>query len=296
MKKILFIYTIILVLSTCVSIKTKKNVAIDYYNLGNDYLEVKNYKKAIESFNKSLEYDQKSTNTILNLIITCQLNKDFISAEKNIIKHFKKGDNEYSKKLLMLLGNNYYLQGKYNQAIKTYNEYREAYPDNATCYFNLGLTQLKLSDEEEALDYFLEAYNKDNKFIAAIYNIADYYYKNKDYDNSFYYFSLLENLDKKNPDIYYRLGQLEYHIEEYEHSKKHFLEAIKLDSKNSEYYISLAKVYSKGYNNRIKTLENIENALKNGFKDLKYLQSNTEFKLLNQFDEYKEMLKEYGLK
>lgn len=295
--KFISIILLIFILFSCVSLKTKKNVAIDYYNLGNDYMGLKKYKEAIVSFNRSLEYNPSSIDTILNLIISYQLNKEYSKVEKNIIKYYKKGNLEHNKKMLMLLGNNFYLQGKYNQSIKTYNEYITSYPNDVNAYFNIGLTYTKLSDYVNSLSYFLLAAEKsNNKHIPSLYNIADYYFRNEDFDNSFFYFSILEKLDNKNPDIFYRLAILEYKNEEYESARVHLDQAIKLDKKNKDYHLEIAKVYSKGYKNRLKTLEHLEKAFTNGFKDLKYLNSISEFKLLNEFDEYKKLLKKYGLK
>ena len=282
---------------SCVSIKIKKSIAIDYYNLGKHYFDMEKYQNAIKYYEKSLEYNINNLKSILNLIISYQSNKQYDIVEKKILLYYKKGDSEYKKKFLLLLGNNFYLQEKYNRAIKTYNEFLETYPDDEECYFNLGLTYLKLSDEKKALDNFLEAYKKsDFKHIPSIYNIADYYYKKENFENSFKYFKILVELDTNNHDAYYRLGELEYKMKEYEQALNHLKSAIKLDNKNKDYHILTAKIYSKGYKNKSKTLEYIEKALNNDFKDLKYLQSQPEFKLLSKFNEYKKLLKKHGLK
>ena len=297
-KKILLSGLIIILIFTisCVTIKVKKQVAIDYFNLGNNYLEVKDYKNAIISFEKSLEYNPKAPETVINLIISYQKNKDYDKAEKYILKYYKRLKFEYAKKLIIILGNNFFYQEKYNKAIKTYDQYIEAYPEDANCYFNLGLTYLKLLDEEKAITYFLEAYKYDNNHVPAIYDIADYYYKKENFEESLYYFSLLKDLDSKNPEVFYRLGILEYKINEYEKAKEHLLKAIDLDDENYDYYISLAKVYAKGYKNKNKTLEYLEEAFKNGFNDLKYLKSTSEFKLLYEYNKFKKLIKQYGIK
>lgn len=294
LKYFLFLF---ILLSSCVSLKTQKNISIDHFNLGNEYMELEKYPKAIEFYLKSLEYSSNSIETILNLIISYQLNKEYDKVEKQIIKYYKKDKSNENKKLLLLLGNNFFLQGKYNQAIKTYEEYINSYPTDVNVYFNIGLSYLKLSDKKNSLSYFLLAAEKSNNtHIPSLYNIADFYYNDNDIENSFYYFSLLEKLDKKNPDIFYRLGTIEYQTEEYEAAKNHFEQAIKLDSKNKDYYVEIAKVYSKGFKNRDKTLEHLKNAFENGFNNIKYLNSISEFKLLYEFDEYKILLKKYNLR
>ncbi len=294
MKKII-IFILFLLLS-CATIKIKNQVAVDYYNLGNNYLNLKDYKNAIASYEKSLEYDSNSPEAILNLIIACQENKEYEKVERVILKYYKSVKYEYTKKLLMLLGNNFYFQEKYNQAIKIYNDYLESYPDDANAYFNLGLTYIKMLDEEKAINYFIEAYKKNNKHIPSIYNLALYYFKKKDYDNSMIYFNQLISLDSKNPDAYYKIGLVEYEINEFDKAREHLNKAIELDKKNNDYYITLAKIYAKGYKNKDKTILNLESAFKNGYKDLKALRSIEEFKLLFEFDEFKKILKQYDIK
>ncbi len=292
--KILIVFIFSLLFS-CISIKTKNNVAIDYYNLGNKYLVLKEYSNAIENYKKSLEFNPKSDETIFNLILCYQLNKEYDKVEEMVIKHFKRVNNEFTKRLLLILGNNYYLKENYEKAIRSYNEYITIYPDDANCYFNLGLTYIKISNNKKALENFLEAYRKDNKHIPTIYNLGDFYYKNEDFKNSIFYFSLLVDLDKNNPDIYYRLGDLEYKMEEYEYAKSHLLKAIELDDKNNDYYILLAKIYAFGFKDRGKTLEFLEKAFINGFKDIKLLKTTDEFILLDKFNDYIKLLKKYGL-
>lgn len=294
MKKIIIL--ILLLLLSCATIKIKNQVAVDYYNLGNNYLNLKDYKNAIVSYEKSLEYDSNSPETILNLIIACQENKEYEKVERIILKYYKSVKYEYTKKLLMLLGNNFYFQGKYNQAIKIYNDYLESYPDDANAYFNLGLTYLILLDEEKAINYFIEAYKKNSKHIPSIYNLALYYFKKKDYDNSMLYFNQLISLDSKNPDAYYKIGLVEYEINEFDKAREHISKAIELDKKNNDYYITLAKIYAKGYKNKDKTISNLESAFKNGYKDLKTLRNIEEFKLLFEFDDFKKILKQYDIK
>jgi tetratricopeptide (TPR) repeat protein len=286
----------VIFLASCITLKTKENVAIDYFNMGNNYFDNKDYAKAASCFEKSIDYNNNFNDAIVNLVISYQKNKDYDKVQQNIIKYFKKVDPKSKKKLQMALGNNFFLSENYEKALSIYNDYKESYPDDANSYFNIGLTYLKLNDEKKALSFFLQSYEKDSKFIPAIYNIASYYYNNKNYKDSYNYFSILEDLDKNNPDIYYKLGLIEYDKEEYQASKKHLSKAIEIKTDIADYYVALAKVYAKGYNDKIKTIENLELAFKNNFKDLVLLQSIKEFKLLYEFKDYKDLLKKYDIK
>lgn len=303
MKNLYLLIILLFFILSCTSIKTKQNVASDYFNLGNEYMDLKNYQKAINSYEKALQYNPNFGDSILNLIYCYQANKEYDKVEKKIITYYKRWDLKIdNQKLLLILANNFFLQDKYNQAVKTYEEYIIAYPDDPNGYFNLGITYLKLLDEDKAFNYFFQASEKSKKdgkytHIPSLYNIAEYYYKKNNLSKSYEYYKILEELDnKKTADIYYKLGLIEFKNEEFENAKIHLSTACDLDIKNKDYFIMLAKVYAKGYKNKVKTIENLEKALKNGFNDLKFLQSTNEFKLLNEFEDYKELLKKYNIK
>jgi tetratricopeptide (TPR) repeat protein len=296
--KILFKAVSMLVLSiivaSCATLKTKTEVSKDYYNLGTEYYNLKNYKKAIESYEKSLQYDHGNKDAKINLVICYQMDRQFDKSERLIISNYKPQNNEFNRNLLLLLGNNYFLNADYDKALKTYNIYVESYPEKAEGFFNIGMTYQKLNDDENTLKYFLMSYNVDNKFIPAVYNLAVFYFDKKDYDNSIVYYRQLVDLDRQNPDVYYKLGLLEYQKEEYEIARDNFNKAAELDPKNPEFYISLAKVYAKAFNNKTKTFTYLEKAFILGYTDINKIKTIPEFNLMNEYSDYKDLLKRYS--
>ncbi len=294
MKKILIFACIALFGFSCATMKTLQNISVDYYNIGNEYFTLKDYRKAVEFYEKSIEYDPNSTKSVLNLIISYQMNNNHAKAETVILKYYKPENNDYNKKLLILLANNYFYLQNYDKAIKTYKIYTENYPNEPQGYFNIGLTYLKKSDKKSAVEHFRSAYDKDNKFLPAIFNLVDYYKTEKDYENCLFFSKILTELDKSNPEVFYGIAELEYKKEDFESARDYINEAIKLDKENPEYYILLAKAYSKGYKDKAKTLENIENALKNKYKNIMSLQGEEEFKLLKEYPEFKKLLEKYS--
>lgn len=297
MKKLFLYFIIIFTIISCVTIKTKQNIAYDYYNLANEYYSLKNYDKAITFYLKAISYDKKINDAKINLIISYQKKKQYDKAEKLIVKEYKSTINNFDKSLLLLLANNYFDQAKYKQSIKTYKLYIDHYPTDIYGYFNLGLAYSKVDDEENSVKQFLKIYSLNKQFAPAIYNLALYYNNKKKYKESLKYYKVLQNLSdaKSDPDIYYNLGKLRYNFEEYEEAKSAFESAIKIDNENPDYYIALAKLFAKGYNDKDKTLENIGNALKNGYKDYNNFGKFSEFKLLLEEykDEFDELIKKY---
>jgi tetratricopeptide (TPR) repeat protein len=280
----------------CATLKTRTEVAKDYYNMGTQYYSLKLYTEAIDSYEKALKYDPGFKDAKINLIICYQMvvPKQYDKAEKLIIANYKPAANEFNRSLLLLLGNNYFFRTDYEKSLKTFNIYMESYPDRAEGFFNAGLTYQKLNDEQNTLKYFLEAYKVNDKFIPVLYNLADFYFLKKEYDSSIIYFRSLIELDKLNPDVFYKLGQVEYLKEEYEISRDSFNKAIEIDPKNPEYYISIAKVYARAFNNKSKAYSYIEKAFVLGYKDINNIKTIPEFNLLNEYSDYKDLLKRYS--
>jgi tetratricopeptide (TPR) repeat protein len=295
-KKIFLIILLFILFSGCTSIKTKEEVSGDFFNLGNEYFSLKNYKKAIESYNKALSYNSNFNQCVINLVLSYQMDKQYDKAEDLIIKRYKPLSDDYYKKLLILFGNNYFYIENYDKSLRTFQVYIESYPDEAIGYFNLGQIYLKLSDENNALKYFLEAFNKDKKFIPVIFNLANFYFEKHDYESSVGYLKLLIDLDKDNPAVYFKIGIIEYQIEEYEIARTNFNKAILLEPKNPDYYLALAKVYAKGFNNKAKAYENIEKALVNDYQDIKSIREQKEFSILLEYSDFKDLLRKYELR
>lgn len=298
MKKLFYIFiltTTFILIYSCASLKTRGNIANEYYNIGNEYFEMENYTKAIASYLKALEYNPNLSSVKINLILSYQQSKQYDKSEKMIFNEYKDKIDDYNKNLLLLMGNNYYYQQKYDYGIKILLAYIQSYPTDINGYFNLALCYNKSGDEQNFLKYLLEVYGLNKTYAPVLYNLGDYYYNKKDFENSMKYYKELIETDKTAPEPFYRLGLIEYQLEEYEYAKERFTKCIELDKENNNYYLELAKVYAKGFKDRKSTLENIEKALMNNFTDLGYLQKQEEFGILNEFKEYNELLKKYNL-
>lgn len=280
-------------LFSCLSIKTRDDIANEYYNLANDYYKLENYSRAIELYKKSLEHNPTLTQSKLNLIYAYQKSKNYREALTFILKEYKEDNSEYSRKLLLLLGNNYFLQGDYQRSLKLFSEYIKSFPDDHLGYFNLALSQLRTGDREEAIANFLKAHEKKSDFVPALFNIASYYDKEGNSKDSLYYYKKLLEVEKSNHLIYYQFAQLEYRLEEYEDAARHFEEASKLKPEEPEYYLWLAKIYAKAYKSKKKSLEYLEKSLENGYKDPDALRSIEEFSTLKKFSEFEALLKKY---
>jgi tetratricopeptide (TPR) repeat protein len=296
LKSIFILLSVTFTAMSCVTIKTQRTVAIDYYNLGNEYFTLGKYKEASDAYSESLNYDDKNAKAILNLILSYQKQNNHTDAEKLIIKEYNRRFSGVDKEqLLILLGNNYFHKKEFELAEKTFLLFTDTYPSNERGWFNLGLTYLKLGNSEKALENFLNSYKKKNNFAPAIYNIASYYYGIEDIKQSLFFYKKLSSLSeaKDDPEVYYRLGLIEFKRKEFELARDRISQAIAKDNTNPDYYIALARVYAEGYKNKNKSLENLEKAFENNYKDFSNLNAIEEFKILKNYQEYEDLIEKY---
>jgi Ca-activated chloride channel family protein len=126
-------------------------------------------------------------------------------------------------------GNNLYHQGKYDEAIKKYNEARDDSPDSDIINFNLGAALYKKGRYQEAVDAFTKALNTENKEIEqkAVYNMANSKYELGNslvdtdsnsavslYRESLDYYKRAIELDKNDRDARYNYNFVEKKLKE----------------------------------------------------------------------------------
>jgi len=287
----LFIFLIIILFS-CETMK-KNEISVDYYNIGNEFYNNKQYKKAAEMYDKSIKYNPKNSQAILNLVLSYQMDKQYDQVEILIRKYYKKEVSDFNKKLLLTFANNYFLIGSYQKALSTYMLYITDYENEPDGYFNMGLCYQKLGDAKSSISYFLKAYEKNEKFVPALYNIANYYYMHDELEESRKFYKKLIAIETNNSNLYYRLGLLEAKALQYKEARDYFNKAISIAKENPEYYIELAKIYSKGYSNKKLVLENLTKAFEYNYKEFDKILSTEEFIVLKETKEFAELIKKY---
>lgn len=279
---------------SCVSLKTQKELSGEYYNLGNDYFDLENYTRAIELYTKAIGYDENNHDAKINLIMAYQNNKKFEEAEKMIIQEYEEKNTEYNKKLIILLGKNYFLLNNFNGAINTFKKFTESYPSDSSGFYNFGLSLLKIGDSLGAIDNFLKSYELDKTFLPTLYNISNYYYNRKEYAEALPYIAELVQKESNNDITMYMYAKILYELNEYENARDAIKKCYEKDSKNSEYYLFAAKIYARGFEDKKNTLYFIERALENGYKASE-LSNVEEFSVVKESykNEYNDLLKKY---
>lgn len=278
----------------CVSLKTQKELSEEYYNLGNDYFDLENYSRATELYLKALSYNKNSKNATINLIMAYQNNKKYDDAEKLIISKYEEKIDDYNKKLILLLGKNYFLTNNFNGAINLFKEYTNTYPNDVAGFYNLGLSFLKMGDASTALENFLKSYEIDKTFVPVLYNVSNYYYNEKQYKEALPYVTALSQKESNNDMVLYMYARILYELGEYETSLEYAKKCYTIDTKNKDYYLLAAKIYAKGFEDKKNTFYFIDKTLETGYKPSE-LAEVEEFTVIKEMykNEYNEMLNKY---
>jgi tetratricopeptide (TPR) repeat protein len=160
------------------------------------------------------------------LFLSINFTRRIVNSDRYFVEAFslgQKGDLERANEILKkakflaawnynitaLIGRNYTMQGKYNQAIEEYNETLKAHPNNTNAVLNMGYCYLKLKKYDEAEKYFKRAIEIMPDFEQGHNNLGIIYYAKK----------------------------------EYEQAKTEYMRAIELDSNYAEPHLNLGNMY-----------------------------------------------------
>ena len=170
-------------------------------------------------------------------------NDKFITKQKNVMKPQKLEEKSTNTVDYLKLGLEYYEKGKYDLAIKNYNEAIKLNPRDADTYNNRGLAYDALENYNLAIKDYNKAIKLDSK-DADYYNIRGLaFYELEEYDRAIKDYNKAIKLDSKDADYYNNRGLAFYELEEYDRAIKDYNKAIKIDPNNTEYYKNRGSAY-----------------------------------------------------
>lgn len=97
-------------------------------------------------------------------------------------------------------GNKLYNNGRYEQAINEYIESIDSYEKVEDCYYNMGVTYIKLKEYDEAIKYLKKAisFSRQSKYF---YNLGCCYYWKNDYGSAMFNLIIAYRLDEEDGDV-----------------------------------------------------------------------------------------------
>jgi tetratricopeptide (TPR) repeat protein len=138
----------------------------------------------------------------------------------------------------------HFAAGDYSAAESDFRKILFTEPQNVYALCNLGVTQIRLNNNEEAAETLLKAlaYNYDDDFAHYVRGVA--LLRSARLDDAVEEIELGLKLNGKNASAWHTLGMIARKRGQIEQAKKHFLKAVSLDSNCSEAHYNLAIIFA----------------------------------------------------
>jgi tetratricopeptide (TPR) repeat protein len=138
----------------------------------------------------------------------------------------------------------HFAAGDYSAAENDFRKILVVEPQNVYALCNLGVTQIRLNNNEEAAETLLKAlaYNYDDDFAHYVRGVA--LLRSARLDDAVEEIELGLKLNGKNASAWHTLGMIARKRGQIEQARKHFLKAVALDSNCSEAHYNLAIIFA----------------------------------------------------
>lgn len=208
-------YLTIFILFSCQSNTILKDVSTDYYNIANEYFQLKKYEQAIELYKKAKNLNKNLLKNDYNLARALVEVKKYSEAQ-DILENLLKKDPKNS-----LLQSNlaflYYKLGDSKKAKETYLKLIQTNKVDTASRYNLALILKEENNIKDAIDALKEILDIDKEgskekdfALKLLYMI---FFDKEDFEKASYY---LGQVKEKKEDVYLQLVEVYKKIKDYE--------------------------------------------------------------------------------
>lgn len=142
----------LVLLGGCASDPRIREVAAEYYNIGNAFFELGQYEKAIDAYRSALRFDPGLAKADYNLALTYARMERLPEAEQLLKKLL--ADDPENVSLILTLAWAYHRAGREEEALSRYDAGLAIAPENADAWYNSAVILWKLERKQEALERF----------------------------------------------------------------------------------------------------------------------------------------------
>ncbi|MEW9125077.1 MAG: hypothetical protein AB2421_20370, partial [Thermotaleaceae bacterium] len=238
------------ILEKILNLEPKDNFHL--FNMGNEYLRIKNYNKALEYYEKAYRDFSPELAHSPKLLFKLVLTLDGLQMYKEEMKILNEGLGYYPKfvDLEYLKACLYHKQKKYTLAIQGFEKClaMEASPltmrnindvEGYRSYYALGEIHSELGDDEKAYEHYISSLRAKSSFHLPLYRIGENLIKRgKDIETTKV---MLERFFGKtlNAGAYGKLGNIFFFLKKYDVALYYFLKAHQQAKENENIYFNL---------------------------------------------------------
>lgn len=198
-----------------------------HFNLGLNYMEVGNTKKAREEFKKTIDLEPAHAKAYQALAMIYYEREDFSEAAAYYLATIDAGKQD--EFVHYKLGSCYFKLKRFNQAIEEFNKAIKMNKKEKFFFFSLGLAYLYNKENLKSLEALKAVLNLDPDFLDARYHICVNYIDMNDFDKCIAEGEAIIKLNPKYAKAYLVVGHAHKRKGKYELAEKYQKEAERLD-------------------------------------------------------------------
>jgi len=282
-----------LLLGGCVTSSRDRQVAADYYDLGNAYVDLGQYDKAIAEFQAALTVDPAFVKADYNLALV------YVRAKRTndaiaILKRLLAADPQNTQ-LISAMGWALHLSGKDEEALAQYSAVIALSPADLNALYNSGIILWKLNRPHEAMDRFTALLSKTPDDTDALFAAGSLLLSMDDPAGSGDMLS--RYLAKKPSDTegWYLVAQGAERQKKYARAMEAYDKIVAIDPAQADAWFGETRLLLTVVEDPERGLETLGKALGAGFKDRKALQALLDAPGLLEHDKVEAALKDKGL-
>lgn len=251
-------------LFSCVSKYDGIDIVGEYYNVGNAYFKLKDYKKAEEYYKKVLSLDEDHNDARFNLAETNMMLSDYRSARTNVDVLLRKDKKNLKiKKLAAYLD---YSEGDLAGALKKYKEVYLSGDVSVEVRKNIVRLYYQLNKPEDAVLYIEELLEESED--KDLYYIGGKVFQGSgDIERSIELFETSKDLGNTSVDLLNSLLENYRELSDYENQKKIIKMKLSSDEDKAKNLFDLAYILLVNENNFSEGFTVLEEAVNSGFND-----------------------------
>jgi tetratricopeptide (TPR) repeat protein len=291
--KAVLLCVVALFLATCITSESGKQIASDYYNIGNAFFDLGQYEKAVTYYQDALRADPGMVKADYNLALTLVRMKRIDEAVV-ILKRLLT-DDQKNTTLMAALGWAYHQQGKDKEALDQYEAVLALSPADQNALYNSGIILWKLAKKDDALERFRKVLSiapDDTDALFAAGSILLSLDQPKDSAD------MLSRYVEKKPDdldAWYLIAAGAERQLRYSRALEAYDKIVAIDTKQANAWFGEARLLLTVVEDPEKGLDSLASALAAGFKDMEAIKALLGSSQLLEKDKVEEALKEHDL-
>lgn len=275
-------------LASCATNTQSRDLAVEYYNLGNAYFELSQMEKAVSAYRTALRQDPGNAKVSYNLALA--LVKSGRSDEAATVLEAVLSGDPANVETLEALAWSKSAAGADEEAIGVYNRILAVSPENGNAWYNLGVLQWKAGMKEDAAASFrtLLRYHPDD--LPGMYNLGEILLAMDQAEEAAEFLSRYGQKKPEDAGASLLLALCQESLENYRRALELYEFILGVDGKNAKAFFGRARLLLTEIEDPDKGLSSLKQALDLGFADQAAIKALVESSLLLERDTVEKLL------